>query len=133
MNRAINIFSDQVVATCLRESGVEAVEVKGSIHKRIEAIDRMQEKGGPRVALLNLADESAAGANLQTCNHAIFVHPMLAENQQEYTQSDTQAIGRIRRYGQEKEVHIWRFLCEDTVDTAIYQQWNKDWDDAMKQ
>ena len=55
----------QVVATCLRESGVEAVEVKGSIHKRIEAIDRMQEKGGPRVALLNLADESAAGANLQ--------------------------------------------------------------------
>ena len=66
MNRAINIFSSvQVVATCLRESGVEAVEVKGSIHKRIEAIDRMQEKGGPRVALLNLADESAAGANLQ--------------------------------------------------------------------
>ena len=32
-----------------------------------------------------------------------------------------------------EQVHIWRFLCEDTVDTAIYQQWNKDWDDAMKQ
>ena len=58
---------------------------------------------------------------------------MLAENQQEYTQSDTQAIGRIRRYGQEKEVHIWRFICEDTVDATIYEQWNRDWDDAMKQ
>ena len=90
----------QVVATCLEESGIKAIEVKGNIHKRVEAIDKMQEKGGPRVALLNLADESAAGANLQTCNHAIFVHPMLAENQQVYTQSDTQAIGRIRRYGQ---------------------------------
>ena len=123
----------RVVATCLGEAGINAIEVKGSIHKRIEAIDKMQEKGGPRVALLNLADESAAGANLQTCNHAIFVHPMLAENQQEYTQSDTQAIGRIRRYGQEKEVHIWRFICEDTVDATIYEQWNRDWDDAMKQ
>ena len=58
---------------------------------------------------------------------------MLAENQQVYTQSDTQAIGRIRRYGQEKEVHIWRFICEDTVDASIYEQQNRDWDDAMKQ
>ena len=39
--------------------------MKGSVHKRIEAIDKMQEKGGPRVALLNLADASASGANLQ--------------------------------------------------------------------
>ena len=58
----------RVVATCLGEAGINAIEVKGSIHKRIEAIDRMQEKGGPRVALLNLADESAAGANLQGGN-----------------------------------------------------------------
>ena len=45
---------------------------------------------GPRVLLLNLADESASGANLTLCNHAIFVHPMLADSQEHYTACETQ-------------------------------------------
>jgi len=122
----------KVVAEALAECGIEAVEVKGSVHTKTKALDAMQEVGGPRVLLLNLADESASGANLTLCNHAIFVHPMLAESQQEYTACETQAIGRIRRYGQEKTVYIWRFIVEDTIDAKIYGERHRDWNAAMK-
>jgi len=39
----------------------------------------------------------------------------------EYHSSETQAIGRIRRYGQTRKVHIWRFMSEDTMDVEIYE------------
>jgi hypothetical protein len=37
----------------------------------------------------------------------------------------TEAIGRIRRYGQEKMVHIWRFVAQDTIEEEIYRQYGK--------
>jgi len=127
-------FADlaKVVAAALAEHKINAIEVKGSVHAKTKALDQMQEKGGPRVLLLNLADESASGANLTLCNHAIFVHPMLAESQEQYTACETQAIGRIRRYGQEKTVRIWRFIVEDTIDAKIFEERHKDWDEHMK-
>jgi len=33
----------------------------------------------------------------------------------------TQAIGRVRRYGQTKTVHIYRFLSLKTIDVDIIQ------------
>ena len=30
------------------------------------------------------------------------------------------AIGRIRRYGQTRKVHVWRYLANDTIDMEIY-------------
>ena len=86
------------MAEALADAGVEAVEVKGSVHSKTKALDSMQEVGGPRVILLNLADESASGANLTLCNHAIFVHPMLVESQQIYTACETQAIGKSKSW-----------------------------------
>ena len=122
----------KVVAEALTDAGVEAVEVKGSVHTKTKALDSMQEEGGPRVILLNLADESASGANLTLCNHAIFVHPMLVESQQQYTACETQAIGRIRRYGQTKKVEIWRYIVQDSIDEKIFNDRHRDWDALMK-
>ena len=62
------------------------------------------------------------GANLTSANHAIFVHPLLTHSQYEYEASETQAIGRIRRYGQTKLVKVWRLLVKDSIDTEIYKQ-----------
>jgi hypothetical protein len=55
---------------------------------------------------LDMSDESASGANLTTCNHAIFVHALFSDSLQKYVASETQAIGRIRRYGQNKKCCI---------------------------
>merc|ERR1712205_133429 len=75
-----------------------------------------------RVLLLLSRDESASGANLTTANHAIFVHPLLTTSQYEYEASETQAIGRIRRYGQTRLVKVWRFLVKDSIDAEVFKQ-----------
>ena len=63
-----------------------------------------------------------AGANLTTANHAIFVHPLHVGSLQKYIACETQAIGRVRRYGQKKKVHLWRYLAAGTIDTTIYEE-----------
>ena len=32
----------------------------------------------------------------------------------------TQAVGRIRRYGQQRTVQLYRFLVDTTIDTDIF-------------
>ena len=71
--------------------------------------------------ILNLRDESAAGANLTQASHAIFVHPLLVSSQIEYTSCDTQAVGRIRRYGQGRVVQLYRFLVANSIDEDIFR------------
>ena len=83
------------VQEALAVAGVKTSHLHGSALKRSQTIDAFQqgelEKGTPRVLLLNLRDESAAGANLTQANHAIFLHPLLVHTQQEYNSCDTQA------------------------------------------
>jgi len=37
----------------------------------------------------------------------------------------TQAIGRARRFGQKKEVHIYHFMTTNTIDVDIFEHRNK--------
>lgn len=47
---------------------------------------------------------------------------MLAQTQYDYDSAMTQAIGRSRRYGQSKTVHIYHLLAKGTVDVSIFQR-----------
>ncbi|KAI9753984.1 MAG: peptide transporter ptr2 [Chaenotheca gracillima] len=75
-----------------------------------------------KVLILNVADESAAGANLTNANHVIFLSPLLADTQYQYDSSMAQAVGRARRYGQRKVVHVYQFLSLKTIDVDILEQ-----------
>lgn len=114
------------VSEALSVIGVDSVAVKGTVGQQIKTIAVFQKdepaKGDPRVLLLKMDDEQSAGLNLTNLNHAVFVHPLLATTQEEYNAYETQAIGRLRRYGQKKTVHVWRFLAKDTIDTKIIAQ-----------
>jgi len=114
------------VQEALEQSGVPTLQVQGNVNKQIKAVAVFQKakpaKCDPRVLILKMDDEQSAGLNLTNLNHAIFVHPLLAKSQQTYEAYETQAIGRIRRYGQNKTVHVWRFLADNTIDTEIFQQ-----------
>lgn len=114
------------VKDALSDSGIVSVEVKGTVAHQISTISVFQKekpaKGDPRVLLLKMDDEQSAGLNLTNLNHAVFVHPLLADSQEEYDAYETQAIGRLRRYGQKKTVHVWRFLAKDSIDTTIFSQ-----------
>ena len=91
------------VKNVLKSGGVQALEVRGTVTQQINTIAVFQKehpsKNDPHVLLLKLDDEQSAGLNLTNLNHAIFIHPLLANTQNEYNAYETQAIGRIRRYG----------------------------------
>ena len=65
---------------------------------------------------------SSNHSNLTNANHAIFLSPLLAVSKQAYDARETQAIGRVRRYGQVRHVRIYRFLTMDSVDETIYRE-----------
>jgi SNF2 family DNA or RNA helicase len=114
------------IRAALTESDIVSLQVEGNVQRQVKALSIFQKdepaKDDPRVLVLKMDDEQSAGLNLTNLNHAIFVHPLLASNQQEYDSHETQAIGRIRRFGQNKTVHVWRFLARETIDTKIFDE-----------
>nr|GAT45746.1 predicted protein [Mycena chlorophos] len=108
------------VAASLKDHKIKFLEIKGSAAAKSKALDSFQKQSDERVLLLNLMDESASGANLTSANHAIFLSPLLAPTQEIYDACMTQAVGRLVRFGQSKNVHIWRYCTKDTMDGEIY-------------
>ncbi|KAI0339611.1 hypothetical protein BDW22DRAFT_1335785 [Trametopsis cervina] len=109
------------VAEALEAHRIKFLEIKGSASVKSNNLLKYQNDESERVLLLNVMDESASGANLTGANHAIFLSPLLATSQEQYVSCETQAIGRVRRYGQRKHVRVWRFLSLDTIDVKIYE------------
>lgn len=110
------------VGEALEAHRIKFLEIKGSASVKSNNLLKYQNDTSERVLLLNVMDESASGANLTGANHAIFLSPLLAQSQEQYVSCETQAIGRVRRYGQNKHVRIWRFFSLDTIDTEILEQ-----------
>jgi SNF2 family DNA or RNA helicase len=110
------------VAEALTANKVKFLEIKGTAIQKSKNLEIFQNNGPERVLLLNVMDESASGANLTGANHAVFISPLLADSQEQYDACETQAIGRLRRYGQIQHVHIYRFLTADTIDMEIFEQ-----------
>ncbi|KAF9454298.1 hypothetical protein P691DRAFT_845153 [Macrolepiota fuliginosa MF-IS2] len=101
------------------------LEIRGTAHQKSKNLELFQNDSKERVLLLNVMDESASGANLTSANHAIFLSPLLAPSQEIYTACETQAVGRLVRYGQTKHVNVWRFLTTNTIDEEIYNERKK--------
>ncbi|CAE6530732.1 unnamed protein product [Rhizoctonia solani] len=110
------------IAAALSDNDIPFLQIQGTANAKSKALDSFQKpESKDRVLLLNVMDESASGANLTIANHAVFLSPLLTPSPHIYEAAETQAIGRIRRYGQTKLVHVWRFLTRDSIDTEIYE------------
>ena len=104
---------------------IKFLEIRGSATMKSKNLELFQNESKERVLLLNVMDESASGANLTSANHAIFLSPLLAPSKEIYQACETQAVGRLVRYGQVKHVYVWRFLSKNTIDEEIYSQRNE--------
>lgn len=101
---------------------IKFLEIKGTASQKSKNLELFQGDSKERVLLLNVMDESASGANLTSANHAIFLSPLLAPSKEIYKACETQAVGRLVRFGQSKHVYVWRFLTMNTIDEEIYEQ-----------
>ena len=105
---------------------IEFRNIKGTASQKSSSLTAFQNNSKERVLLLNVMDESASGANLTSANHAIFLSPLLAPSKEIYTACETQAVGRLVRYGQKEHVHVYRFVTKNTIDETIYAEHQKD-------
>ncbi|KAH0366937.1 hypothetical protein KCU65_g4926, partial [Aureobasidium melanogenum] len=94
---------------------------KGQKGKQNRKKDQKKDEKLPTVLILNSNDEKAAGANLTCANHVIFFSPLLKRTQYEYEAQMAQAIGRVRRPGQDNDVHVYRLVSLDTIDVDILE------------
>ena len=104
----------QHVKDCLENSDISYHSLDHRKAKEnLAAIEHFQEtrgKAARKVLILLLAGEQASGMNLTKANHIVFLSPLLAKTQFDYESNMKQAIRRARRYGQEKAVHVYRFV-----------------------
>ncbi|CAL1714237.1 unnamed protein product [Somion occarium] len=117
-------FQDLIkkVSEALEHAKIGFLQIKGSASDKSKALKNYQNNSKERILLLNVMDESASGANLTIANHAIFISPLLTDSKETYLANETQAVGRVRRYGQTKTVHIYRFFSMNTIDVETYEQ-----------
>ena len=110
------------VGESLSAGGIKHLTLSGAVKTRANTLEKFQSGStNDRVLLLKMNDASAAGSNLTNANHAIFLGPLFTPSLLNYRAVETQAIGRVRRYGQEKKVHVHRLLALDTIDMTIYE------------
>lgn len=113
-----------IVSKALSSAGIKHIIITPTDQKASSKIEKFQKEGfgDTKVLILNLGGEMAAGLNLQCANHVIFLSPFLAETQYDYDSVMIQAVGRSRRYGQTRHVHIYHLLAKMTIDVNVFQE-----------
>ncbi|KAG8623705.1 hypothetical protein KVT40_008681 [Elsinoe batatas] len=114
---------DDMEAACAA-SGIRSVCVRENSSASSQVTKFQTEKDArarATVIILNGSDSSAAGVNLTNANHVLFFSPLLTDSQYSYDAAMAQAIGRVRRPGQTKDIHVYRFVALDTIDVDILE------------
>jgi SNF2 family DNA or RNA helicase len=109
------------VSQALEEAQITAavLDQPSTASRKIDAFKSPQEK--ITTIVLNASNETATGLNLQNANHVIFLSPLLRDQQYTYDATMAQAIGRVRRHGQKKQIHVYRIVALDTIDVDILE------------
>ncbi|KAL4812351.1 hypothetical protein BDW67DRAFT_188785 [Aspergillus spinulosporus] len=113
-----------VASKALSSAGILHITITSTDQKASSKIEKFQKEGfgDTKVLILNLGGEMAAGLNLQCANHVIFLSPFLAQTQYDYDSVMIQAVGRSRRYGQTRHVHVYHLLAKMTIDVNVFQE-----------
>lgn len=124
----------QEAERALKDARISAIVVK-STKLAGDQFSAFRDSAGTKdtVIVLNASDETAAGSNLQNANHVIFLSPLLRDTQYEYESTMAQAIGRVRRYGQKRRIHIYRVVALDAIDVDILEHRERRTDALVQQ
>lgn len=107
------------VSRALTDVEVRHLVLEGDIYDRTRILSEFRADSGISLLLLSLED-SASGTNLTVASHVVLLHPMLASSRAEASSYEAQAVGRVRRMGQTRPVHVWRFVTSRTVEEELW-------------
>jgi SNF2 family DNA or RNA helicase len=104
----------ELVANSLRKDGIEFVQFDGSLNNKQRSDVLKQFDTDPKISFLLASIKcGGVGLNLIAANHVFLMEPWWNPA------FEHQAIDRIYRIGQKKDVFVWRFICEETIEEKI--------------
>ena len=101
------------IARALSEKGIDHLYLDGSTRNRAEVIEAFRAGGAP-VFLISLK-AGGFGLNLTEADHVFIMDPWWNPA------AEQQAVDRIHRIGQEREVHVYRLVAEGTIEEKVMQ------------
>ena len=101
------------VARALSEKGIDHLYLDGSTRNRAEVIEAFRAGAAP-VFLISLK-AGGFGLNLTEADHVFIMDPWWNPA------AEQQAVDRIHRIGQEREVHVYRLVAEGTIEEKVMQ------------
>jgi len=110
----------EMLQKALGQASVAFAQLQGTPQQMHETMERFSSSKGsnPRILLLML-DERCSGSNLTAANHIFFLHPVMRNGPRSAADIETQAVGRARRFGQTRLVHVWRFISATTLEDRM--------------
>jgi len=108
----------KLVGNVLQKASIQHLFLNGSIHVLNGRIKRFKLDTRIRVVLLS-SEKAASGLNLTEASHIVLLDTL---NTDKATSKiiEEQAIGRAVRIGQQKIVHVQRFIMRDTIEHEYY-------------
>ena len=101
------------IARALSEKGIGHLYLDGSTRNRAEVIEAFT-SGQEPVFLISLK-AGGFGLNLTEADHVFIMDPWWNPA------AEQQAVDRIHRIGQDKEVHVYRLVAEGTIEEKVMQ------------
>ena len=101
------------ISARLAEEGIGHLYLDGSTRNRAEVIDAFT-SGQEPVFLISLK-AGGFGLNLTEADHVFIMDPWWNPA------AEQQAVDRIHRIGQDKEVHVYRLVAEGTIEEKVMQ------------
>ncbi|MFP4343587.1 MAG: helicase-related protein, partial [Anaerolineales bacterium] len=98
----------------LREWGYDVVTIHGGLH--MDARIAAEHEFRDRAQILVATEAAGEGINLQFCSLMVNYDIPWNPNRLE------QRMGRIHRYGQDREVHIWNLVTRDTREGQLLER-----------
>merc|ERR1712232_151484 len=104
-----------------RTKMIEAFQRHGRERHNHEKREMSASGSGADVMLLSY-EHSASGTHLTAANHVFILHPLVAATPALSKAYEDQAIGRVARLGQTKDVTVHRFIAASTVEAALAER-----------
>jgi len=112
------------IAAALLDSKVPVLTLHGGVSEQQQTVAMFTAAGAEHVALILAMEDDDSGLNLTCANHVFFVHPMDVVSRHIAVACERQALGRVRRRGQLKEIHLYRFVTEGTVEESLAREFH---------
>ena len=116
----------QYLATTLQAAGVAYLTLGSSLSESMRSLQAFGQPGQPRVLLMS-SQRHASGINLQMARHVVILHPYCTPTARNARQLSTnemasyerQAIGRVRRFPQQRQVEVYKLFAPGTVEEEV--------------